>query len=93
MKITTYNKQGQKVIVDYEQHVVEEKQAPDEISITNYESFRKCLEKDSEQQQYLPAYRDMRYLRALGVFRSEHPDLYKTYQNKIWEEIQESHKR
>lgn len=90
MKITTYNKQGQKVEVEYTQRVVEEKQAPEEITVTDYQSFRKCLEKSNEQQQYLPAYRDMRYLRALGVFHSEHPDLYKTYQNKIWEEIQAS---
>lgn len=89
-KIYTTNKQGQRVCVEYEQTVVEEKQAPEEITITDYKTFRKCLEKDNEQQQYLPAYRDMRYLRALGVFHTEHPDLYKTYQNKIWEEIQAS---
>ncbi|WP_026661679.1 hypothetical protein [Butyrivibrio proteoclasticus] len=91
-KIYTTNKQGQKVAIEYEQRIIEEKQAPEEITITDYKTFRKCLEKSNEQQQYLPTYRDMRYLRALGTFHSEHPDLYKTYQDKIWEEIQESHK-
>lgn len=89
MKIQTYNSQGQKIEVEYEQRIVEEKKPADEIVIETYPQFRMCIRRSQEEQEIVGG-GDRRYERALNKLVVEHHDLYEQFYKKLREQYNES---
>ena len=86
MKIETYDKDGQRVIVNYSKTVLPPKEEKPEIVITDYPTYRKCVIESNNQQEYPKDSRDTRYDKALQDLIKRDRDLYKKFCDKLHEE-------
>lgn len=86
MKIFTKNEQGQRVCVEYEQHVIDEPEIKPEITITTYEEFKECIQKAQEQWQFVGG-GDKRFEKALGTLNRTDHERYMEYTEKIRQEL------
>lgn len=68
------------------EEAAKEKPKRKEPTITDYESFKMCLDKDQEQHLYIPECRDSSYLEALGTFHRDCPDKYQEYTERLRKE-------
>ena len=96
MDIITYNEQGEKVLVSYEQKVIgnisdDEFSTP--ITINSYATFKNCIQKENEQKEYPTEDRTTKYYYALAKLLKENPDKYHEYQDQLNKEFYKAHER
>ena len=89
MKIYTTNREGQKIEVNYEQRIIEDKAPADEIVIETYPQFRMCVKRMQEEKQFVGG-GDRKYEKALNKLVVEHHDLYEQFYKKLREQYNES---
>lgn len=84
--IHSYDKDGNKIRIKYEQEVIKEKEPETDIKIENYHQFRMCIRRANEESQYSNGAGDKRYERALAdLIRKDH-EAYQRYYQKMLEE-------
>lgn len=86
MKIETYDKEGQRVIVNYSKTVLAPKEEKPEILINDYPTYKKCVIESNNQQEYPKDSRDTRYDKALEELIRRDRNLYMSYCDKLHEE-------
>lgn len=86
MKIETYDKEGQRVIVNYSKAVLAPKEEKPEIIITDYPTYRKCVIESNNQDEYPKDSRDTRYTKALEELIRRDRNLYMSFFKKLREE-------
>ena len=96
MKIKTTNAAGQKVLVEYEQTIIEEPEAKPILEITDteegYKRFLMCLRRSEEEKQYANGAGDKTYDKALKKLVTENHDLYMKFTNRLRDDLNDSRK-
>lgn len=83
MKIETYDKDGQRVIVNYSKTVLAPKEEKPEIIINDYPTYRKCVIESNNQEEYPKDSRDTRYNKALEELISRDRNLYMSFYRRL----------
>lgn len=86
MKIETINKNGERVVIDYTERVIPQKEVKPEIIINDYIAYRNCVIELENQKEYTPDCRDTRYEKALNELLSRDRNLYRSFYKKLEEE-------
>lgn len=86
MKIETTNKNGERVVIDYTERVIPQKEVKPEIIINDYIAYRNCVIESNNQKKYTPDCRDTRYEKALNELLSRDRNLYRSFYKKLEEE-------
>lgn len=85
--IHSYDKDGNKIKIRYEQEVIKEKEPETDIVIDSYGKFKMCLRRSQEEAEYTNGCGDMRYQRALAdLVRNDHAK-YEEYFRKLRDEF------
>lgn len=85
MKIHTTNSQGQKVLIEYTQQIIEEPHQKPDIKIDTFEDFKNCLA-EMNMQAVPHGEQDVRYKNALfDLLRTDYAK-YQTYMEKLQKE-------
>lgn len=83
MKIETTNKNGERVVIDYTERVIPQKEEKPEIIINDYPTYKKCVIESRNQNEYTPDCRDLRYEKALQELVGRDRNLYKSFYTKL----------
>lgn len=87
-KIYTRDKDGNKILVEYSQKLVEEPEEKPDITIDDYKTFKMCIQESQKQKEYVSG--DPRYERALSDLVRNNHGLYEEYSRKLHEEYRNS---
>lgn len=87
MKIKTTNERGERVLIDYEETVIKQKESKPDIVIENYSQFKHCLQRLNELKEYHGSGKEAeRYQLALSELSSKDKEAYERYCSKLREE-------
>ena len=87
MKIRTTNERGERVLIDYEETVIKQKESKPDIEITNYSEFRRCVQRVNELREYHGGGKEAeRYQRALSELVAKDKSAYERYCTRLHEE-------
>ena len=81
--IHSYDKDGNKIRIKYEQEVIKEKEPDTDIVIDSYGKFKLCLTRSQEESQYANGQGDKRYERALRDLITKDHALYEEFYAKL----------
>ena len=86
MIINTKDYNGNDIRIRYSAEKIEQVAAKPELVIESYQAFKMCAIKATEQSEYQPKYRDLRYQSALGELSRKDPEQYRKYTDMMRQE-------
>ena len=89
MQIKTTNERGERVLINYEETAIKQKESKPDIEITNYQQFKRCIRCMNEQKEYSGG-GDKRYEKALSTLLKNDRTAYQRYSDKLHEEYRSS---
>lgn len=92
MIIKTTDYKGNKIQINYEAKLIPEPKEDPDMEIKSFEDFQKCLRQMQIEKQYVGG-GDQKYLRAIGKFHAESPELYQEYTQRLEREVRAQYEK